>query len=113
MGVVRPLRSQSIYHGIAAAMTTASDPALILCRSSKSFLSLGQGGAQAQQINNDFCRSKGIPVISRELDGGAELIGPHQLSFQVVIPTNSFQELGIPAAPDEWPVHFARPRVAA
>ena len=51
MEVARPLRSQSIYHGIAAAMTTASDPALILCRSSKSFLSLGQGGAQAQDSN--------------------------------------------------------------
>ena len=51
MGVVRPLRSQSIYHGIAAAMTPGSDPALILCRSSKSFLSLGRSGAQAQDIN--------------------------------------------------------------
>ena len=51
MEVVRPLRSQSIYHGIAAAMTTDGDPALILCRSSKSFLLLGQGGAQAQDSN--------------------------------------------------------------
>lgn len=47
MEVVWPLRSQSIYHGIAAAMTTDSDPALTLCRSSKSFLSLGQGGVSA------------------------------------------------------------------
>ena len=51
MGVVRPLRSQRIYHGIAIVMTTDGDPALILCRSSKSFLSLGQGGAQAQDSN--------------------------------------------------------------
>ena len=51
MGVVRPLRSQSIYHGIAAALTPGSYPALILCRSSKSFLLLGQGGAQAQDSN--------------------------------------------------------------
>ena len=78
-------------------MTPESDPAFILCRSSRSFLSLGQGGASVQDINEAFCRSKGIPVISRELDGGAELIGPHQVSFQIVAPIGSLEDLGIPA----------------
>ena len=113
MGVVRPLRSQSIYHGIADTMTPESDPALILCRSNKSFLSLGQDGDPSQDINADFCRDKDIPIIFRQLDGGAELVGPQQLLFQMVAPTGSFEELGVPAALEDWHEYFASPLVEA
>ncbi len=64
MGMVSPLRSQSIYHGITATMTPGADPAILLCRPKSTYVSIGYFQEAGMEVDLAFCDENNIPVYT-------------------------------------------------
>jgi lipoate-protein ligase A len=84
MGSVAAVRSESIYHAVAAAMRPNDDPVVVMLRPDSGYVGVGREEGAADGIDLEFCRRRGIPVIRRHVDGGA------------VLP--AYRELGIPVS---------------
>lgn len=109
MGVVRPVRSQSIYHGIADMMEPGSDPAIVLCRTNRPYVSIQETAAAAGGVDHEYCRNNNLPVIPRQTNGRLELVDNHQIRCHVIAPLTTWEGMGLPAARDERSAFFAQP----
>ena len=58
-GMVSPLRSQALWHGIASAMADDAPPTLSMCRPSRPYVSLGYHRHLAE-VDADACAAEGI-----------------------------------------------------
>ncbi len=113
MGMVIPLRSQSIYHGITASMTPDSDPAILLCRPKSTYVSIGYFQEAGMEVDLAFCDENSIPVYRRQVGGGAVLLDQNQLFYHIVMPHSAFDELGLPQSMAERFAFLAAPPIAA
>lgn len=84
-GSVSALRSQSLWHGIASAMTEGDPITLSLCRPREPYVCLGLHRDLAE-VDLGACRRLGLPVIRRQIGGGPVLIDSDQLFFQITMP---------------------------
>lgn len=107
VGTVDAVRSQSLWHGIAAAMTPQAAPTLSLCSSSEPYVSIGFHRA-LDEIDMAACGALGLPVIRRRLGGGPVYIDPDQLFFQLTLPAAQ-----APARIDRLYQRFLGPAVTA
>ncbi len=112
MGIVRPWRSQALYHGVAAALTPESDPAILLVRTNRAYLCVGQDDATVPAASLAYCREQEMPVIARQVSGPPELIDQHQLGFQLIVHLDRLEEMGL-ADPDERCAKLASPLLTA
>jgi lipoate-protein ligase A len=85
-GEATPLASHAVPYGIAHAMAAGADPVLTLCVSEAPYVSVGAHQDLAREIDEDWCRARGIAVLRREVGGGAVLIDRDQLYFHFVFP---------------------------
>ncbi|MSP48156.1 MAG: lipoate--protein ligase family protein [Alphaproteobacteria bacterium] len=85
-GTASPIASHAVPYGIARAMATDADPALTLCTPASPYISVGANQDVAREIDEDYCRAHGLPVLRREVGGGAVLLDPDQLYFHFVVP---------------------------
>lgn len=113
MGMVSPLRSQSIYHGITASMTPGADPAILLCRPKRTYVSIGYFQEAGMEVDLAFCDENNIPVYRRQVGGGAVLLDQNQLFYHIVMPHSAFDELGLPSAMADRFAFLAAPPIAA
>lgn len=111
LGQVGAVRSQSVYHAVAAAMGAGDDAVVILSRPATAFVSVGDGAAK--EVDADFCRRHGLPVLHRAIGGAAALCDPNQILFQVVVPAARAGELGLPDDDLGRDEALARPLVEA
>lgn len=84
-GTVGALRSQALWHGIAAAMGPDDEPTLSLCRPGEAYMSLGYHRS-LDELDEEACRREGLPILRRRIGGGPVLIDPQQLFFQITMP---------------------------
>lgn len=87
-GLVSPLYSQAIYHGIAEAMHLGDDPVLVILQPDSSYISIGLHQSFEEEINTDYCSKNHLPVIRRHIGGGTVLLDDNQLFFQFIFPKN-------------------------
>jgi lipoate-protein ligase A len=81
---VSPLRSQTVYHAVAYAMTDESPNTIILVSPSAPYVCVGYHQEVEKEIDLDFCRARGLPVYRREVGGGAVYLDRDQLFVQWV-----------------------------
>lgn len=83
-GQAAPLASHAVPYGIARAMAAVDEPVLTLCTPDAPYISVGANQDVAREIDRDYCRSRALPILRREVGGGAVLLDPDQLYFHFV-----------------------------
>lgn len=106
-GTVSAARSQSFWHGIAAAMTEDIGPTLSFCRSVEPYVCIGFHRA-LDELDLAACGDLGLPVIRRQIGGGPVYVDRDQLFFQLTVPAAQ-----APVRIDRLYRSFLAPAVAA
>jgi lipoate-protein ligase A len=85
-GFVPALRSQAIYHGVAHALKEGDDPVLTLVNPLTPYVCVGVHQEVAKEVDEEFCRDNGLPVIRRHVGGGAVYLDRNQMFFHFMFP---------------------------
>lgn len=84
LGEVDPVRSQTIYHAVARALDDDSPDTIILVTGARPYVSIGYHQNLHSEVDLDFCASAGLPVVRREVGGGAVYLDRNQVFSQWV-----------------------------
>lgn len=82
LGAVRPVRSQAAYHAVAYAMEEDALDTVLLVTSDRPYVSVGYHQDAAREVDLEFCAAHGLPVIRREVGGGAVYLDRNQVFCQ-------------------------------
>ena len=85
LGFVTPLRSQAIYHGLAAAMDQGSPDTIVFCAPAGPCFCVGYHQNAGEVLDLALCRRRGWPVLRRRLGGGAVYLDERQLFYQAIV----------------------------
>ncbi len=106
-GVVTPLRSQSLWHGIASAMAEVAGPTLSFCRPGRPYVCIGFH-RRLSELDLDACAEMGLPILRRQIGGGPVYCDSDQLFFQLTLPA-----MAAPASVDRLYSELLAPAVSA
>ncbi|MFH1242258.1 MAG: biotin/lipoate A/B protein ligase family protein [Pseudomonadota bacterium] len=106
LGHVSYLHSQSIYHAVAYCIDEASHGTIIILNPGEPYVCIGYHQVLEEEIDIEYCRQRGFPVLRREVGGGAVYLDQDQLFFQCVFPGGS-----VPIRVDDLYELFLRPAV--
>ncbi len=114
------MRSQSVWHGLAAAMRPDDEPVLSFVQPAEPYVCLGYHRDIAE-VDTEYCAEQRLPVLRRMVGGGPVYLDDRQFFFQITLPASAvpgrrssalatllapavtaLQSLGIPAALDEF-----------
>jgi len=84
-GDVSPLRSQALYHGLARVMTESSPDTIVLCQSSETCFCVGYHQDPQVELDIEFCRTHGYPVLHRQIGGGTVVLDRDQILYQIIL----------------------------
>ena len=84
LGTVSWLRSQSIYHGIAYAMRPGDPDTITLMNPAEPYVCVGFHQEVEKEIDVEYCRANGIPIVRREVGGGAVYLDRNQLFWHAI-----------------------------
>ncbi len=96
VGAVAPVRSQSIFHALAYEMTEAGPDTILLVTTSAPYVSIGFHQEAEKELDLDTCRALGLPIVRREVGGGAVYLDSNQVFTQWI-----FRADRLPAHLDE------------
>lgn len=108
LGDVPWLLSQALFHGVAHAMTAETPDTITLCSPTSPYVSVGFHQDAAREVDIDYCRANGIPVVRREVGGGAVYLDNGQLFWHTI-----FHKSRVPATIEEVYSRFLAGPVAA
>jgi lipoate---protein ligase len=106
LGLVPPIRSQTIYHAVGHAMTADSPDTIILVAPDRPYVCIGYHQDLEREVDMDYCRAHGLPVSRREVGGGAVYLDDGQLFSQWV-----FHHAALPASLEAQFELYIRPLV--
>ncbi len=106
-GTVPYLRSQTVYHGVAAAKTREVPDTIILVSPEEPYVCIGLHQELEKEVDVVYCEAHDIPVVRREVGGGAVYLDSDQLFVQWV-----FNAERLPMRLDRRFELFAEPLVA-
>jgi len=81
LGPVTWWESQCFYHAMAAL----GREGLIICYPTTPYVCLGLHDDLDQEIDQEYCRVRGLPLLRRETGGGVVYLDSCQLFFQLVL----------------------------
>lgn len=84
LGTVPYLESQTIYHAVAHAMDDATPNTIALVSPDRPYICIGYHQELDKEIDLEYCHSRGIPVLRREVGGGAVYLDGGQLFVQFI-----------------------------
>jgi len=84
LGVVPYLESQTIYHAIAHAMDDSTPNTIALVSPDQPYVCIGYHQGLEKEIDLEYCRSRDIPILRREVGGGAVYLDGGQLFVQLI-----------------------------
>ena len=79
---VPALRSQTVYHAVGYALGPDSPDTIILVSPDAPYVSIGRHQDVDREVDLDYCRAAGLPVIRREVGGGAVYLDDDQVFTQ-------------------------------
>ncbi len=119
-GATSAVRSQSVWHGLAAAMRPDDEPVLSFVQPAEPYVCLGYHRDIAE-VDTEYCAAEHLPVLRRMVGGGPVYLDDQQYFFQITLPVSAvpgrrssalatllapavsaLQSLGIPAVLDEF-----------
>ena len=89
LGSVPPVRSQSIYHAVGYALGPDSPDTILLVSPDAPYVSIGRHQDPEREVDLEYCREVGLPVIRREVGGGAVYLDGGQLFTQWIFRAES------------------------
>lgn len=90
LGPIDPLDTQVIFDMVAQAITEKkADNTLIICWPAKPLVSLGYFQEIEKDVDFEFCRKNGIPVVRRVIGGGGVYLDNGQMFYQLIGRTDS------------------------
>lgn len=107
LGLVSPARSQTVYHAVAYAMTPESQATIILVSPSAPYVCIGYHQDAAREVDLDYCAAHGLPVLRREVGGGAVYLDDGQVFTQWIFPREQ-----LPAPLEQRFALYVQPLVA-
>ena len=96
LGLVPPIRSQTIYHAVGYALGPDSPDTIMLVSPDAPYVSIGRHQDADREVDLAYCASAGYPVVRREVGGGAVYLDRNQLFTQWI-----FQAAHLPATVEE------------
>jgi lipoate-protein ligase A len=84
LGLIPPLKTQSVYHALAENMARDSQDVIIICRPNAPYLCLGYHQVFENTFDANECERRGLPVLRRRLGGGATYLDSNQLFYQCI-----------------------------
>jgi lipoate---protein ligase len=84
LGLAPPIRSQTIYHAVGYAMGPQDPDTILLVSPDRPYVSIGRHQDADREVDLDYCAQQGLPVIRREVGGGAVYLDRDQLFTQWV-----------------------------
>lgn len=84
LGMTTPVRSQTVYHAVGRALRAGSPDTIILVSPSAPYVSVGYHQDVAQEVDETYCQAHGLPIIRREVGGGAVYLDENQVFTQWV-----------------------------
>jgi len=81
LGPVNWWETQCYYHALAML----GREGLIICYPTSPYVCLGLHDDLEQEINQDYCKSKEIPLLRRETGGGVVYLDDKQIFYQLVL----------------------------
>jgi lipoate-protein ligase A len=106
LGLVPPIRSQTIYHAVGHAMNAETPDTIILVAPDQPYVCIGYHQDLEREVDLDYCRDRGLPVARREVGGGAVYLDEGQLFSQWI-----FHRPALPASLEERFELYIRPLV--
>ncbi|MFQ5344267.1 MAG: lipoate--protein ligase [Anaerolineae bacterium] len=82
VGHVSPIRSQSVYHAVAYAMTEDTPDTMILVSPTDPYVCVGYHQDLEKEVDLGYCQAHGLPVLRREVGGGAVYLDDGQVFTQ-------------------------------
>ncbi|MBS7629079.1 hypothetical protein KEJ23_03780 [Candidatus Bathyarchaeota archaeon] len=120
MGEMPPVQTQTVYHAVASKVDEGASPdTIIFCTPKTPLVSIGYHQEVEVEVDLEYCRIKGVPVVRRILGGGAVYLDSGQLFYQIVAsksnpkvpgtiqqvfrrfleaPVKTYNDIGIPAS---------------
>jgi lipoate-protein ligase A len=87
-GRVAPLRSQTLWHAIAAGVSAGASPTLSFLRPAAPYVCIGFH-RRLDEVDLAECRVRDLPVFRRMVGGGPVYLDDGQLFFQITVPASS------------------------
>ncbi|MGD0803590.1 MAG: hypothetical protein ABSA11_05900 [Candidatus Bathyarchaeia archaeon] len=85
MGHPEPLIAQTFYESVAEAVEKGSSPnTLIMLQPGAPYACVGYHQDIEKEIDLEYCRSIGLPIIRRSQGGGATYLDGNQVFYQIV-----------------------------
>jgi len=89
-GTVPALQSQTVYHSVAYAFTKDSPNTIILVTPEFPYVCIGFHQEIKKEVDVDFCIKNDIPIVRREVGGGAVYLDNRQLFTQWIFHPNAY-----------------------
>lgn len=83
------LRSQTTYHGIAHSFDENTPNTIIMLRPNQPYICIGFNQDIHKVIDLDYCKQKNIPIVRREIGGGAVYLDENQVFVQWIFRSGS------------------------
>jgi lipoate---protein ligase len=94
-GYVSALRSQAVYHGLAAAMKADDDPVLSIVNPDAPYVCVGMHQEIGKEVDEDFCKAEGLPIVRRHVGGGAVYLDRNQMFIHFIYPRAKAPEFAL------------------
>jgi lipoate-protein ligase A len=107
LGSVAAVRSQTVYHAAAYAMTEDRHDTIILVGPDQPYVCIGYHQDLEKEVDLAYCQAHGLPVLRREVGGGAVYLDHGQVFTQWV-----FRPGHLPQSLEERFELYIRPLVA-
>lgn len=104
--LVPPVRSQTIYHAVAYALDDNSPDTIILVAPTDPYVCIGFHQELEKEVDVEYCRAHGLPLIRREVGGGAVCLDRNQVFAQWI-----FHRRALPADLGERFALYVKPLV--
>ena len=88
LGLVSPLRSQAIFHGVAHAMTPETPNTIVLVGPTDPYVCIGYHQELEKEVDVEYCRQHNLPIYRREIGGGAVYLDKGQVFTQWIFQRN-------------------------
>ncbi len=92
LGLVAPVRSQTIYHAVAYALDAETPDTIIMVAPTAPYVCIGFHQEVEKEVDVAYCRAHRLPIYRREVGGGAVYLDANQVFAQWV-----FQRASLPA----------------